>query len=260
MGFGGNINYFRSDQLAGISSVHNRIDDATNACSPDDALCRQFSFSRAFSGLGALTWRVIAGFIPPMRFSAVQFGFVSYALAVFAVNGAEEPKILEEVKPLPVALSKDFEFRKTKLFSLSETPLNQRQLSTKSKPGKVSSTSPSSKSSTVQDASITFERQYRLFGAVTLLDSRQRFGDYFDFFWRSKRPADITVRLEYRQEKLHEHVQAQEISYRNVRGTHKTEFKVIGDDYLDDGRVISWRCLLIENGRIVAENRSYMWK
>jgi hypothetical protein len=246
--------------LAGISSVHNRIDDATNACSPDDALCRQFSFSRAFSGLGALTWRVIAGFIPPMRFSAVQFGFVSYALAVFAVNGAEEPKILEEVKPLPVALSKDFEFRKTKLFSLSETPLNQRQLSTKSKPGKVSSTSPSSKSSTVQDASITFERQYRLFGAVTLLDSRQRFGDYFDFFWRSKRPADITVRLEYRQEKLHEHVQAQEISYRNVRGTHKTEFKVIGDDYLDDGRVISWRCLLIENGRIVAENRSYMWK
>jgi hypothetical protein len=260
MGFGGNINYFRSDQLAGISSVHNRIDDATNACSPDDALCRQFSFSRAFSGLGALTWRVIAGFIPPMRFSAVQFGFVSYALAVFAVNGAEEPKIIEEVKPLPVALSKDFEFRKTKLFSLSETPLNQRQLSTKSKPGKVSSTSPSSKSSTVQDASITFERQYRLFGAVTLLDSRQRFGDYFDFFWRSKRPADITVRLEYRQEKLHEHVQAQEISYRNVRGTHKTEFKVIGDDYLDDGRVISWRCLLIENGRIVAENRSYMWK
>jgi hypothetical protein len=260
MGFGGNINYFRSDQLAGISSVHNRIDDATNACSPDDALCRQFSFSRAFSGLGALTWRVIAGFIPPMRFSAVQFGFVSYALAVFAVNGAEEPKIIEEVKPLPVALSKDFEFRKTKLFSLSETPLNQRQSSTKSKPGKVSSTSPSSKSSTVQDASITFERQYRLFGAVTLLDSRQRFGDYFDFFWRSKRPADITVRLEYRQEKLHEHVQAQEISYRNVRGTHKTEFKVIGDDYLDDGRVISWRCLLIESGRIVAENRSYMWQ
>jgi len=241
----------------------NRIHNATNDRSPDDAFCRQFSFSRAFSGFGALTWRVIAGFILPMRFSAVQFAFISYALAVFAVNGAEEPKILEEVKPLPVLLSKDFEFRKTKLFSLSETPLHQRERnapSTKSKPGKLSSTSPSSKSSTVQDASITFERQYRLFGAVTLLDSRQRFGDYFDFFWRAKRPADITVRLEYRQEKLHEHVQAQEISYSNIRGTHKTEFKVIGDDYLDDGRVISWRCLLIENGRIVAENRSYMWE
>ena len=95
---------------------------------------------------------------------------------------------------------------------------------------------------------------------MTKLDQHQRCGDYFDFFWRTKRPADLTVRLEYRQEKLHEHVQAQEISYRNVRGTHKTEFKVIGDDYFDDGRVIAWRCLLIEDGRIVAQNRSYMWE
>ena len=196
-----------------------------------------------------------------MRFTAVLSGFICYALAVFTVSGAEEPRILEEVKPLPVALSKDFEFRKTKLFSLGETPLHQRQPNAPgTKPGKLSSTAPSSKSSTVQEASITFERQYRLFGAVTGLDQRQRFGDYFDFFWRAKRPADITVRLEYRQEKLHEHVQGQEISYRNVRGTHKTEFKVIGDDYFDDGRVISWRCLLIEKGRIVAENRSYMWE
>jgi len=196
-----------------------------------------------------------------MRFTAVLSGFISYALAVFTVSGAEEPRILEEVKPLPVALSKDFEFRKTKLFSLGETPLHQRQPNAPgTKQRKLPSTAPSSKSSTVQEASITFERQYRLFGAVTALDQRQRFGDYFDFFWRAKRPADITVRLEYRQEKLHEHVQGQEISYRNVRGTHKTEFKVIGDDYFDDGRVISWRCLLIEKGRIVAENRSYMWE
>jgi len=90
--------------------------------------------------------------------------------------------------------------------------------------------------------------------------TRQRFGNYFDFFWRAKRPSDVTVRLEYRQEKLHEHVQAQEISYQNVHGTHKTEFKVIGDDYWDDGEVIAWRCLLISNGRIVAENRSFMWQ
>jgi hypothetical protein len=111
-----------------------------------------------------------------------------------------------------------------------------------------------------QDSSITFERQYRLFGAVTGVDNRQRFGNYFDFFWRARRPADLTVRLEYRQQKLHALVQAQEISYLNVRGNHKTEFKVIGDDYFDDGRVIAWRCLLIENGQIVAENRSYLWE
>ena len=172
----------------------------------------------------------------------------------------EEPRIVEKVTSLPVALDKDFEFRKTKLFLLGEktpTGLSSRQTASSLR---SKSSSPSQKTATLQDAPITFERQYRMFGAVTGLDQRLRFGNYFDFFWRVKRPSDVTVRLEYRQAKLHEHTQAQEIAYRNVRGTKRTEFKVIGDDYFDDGRVISWRCLLIANGRIVAENRSFLWE
>ena len=183
-------------------------------------------------------------------------------LAVAASKGArEEPRTLENVTSLPVALDKDFEFRKTKLFYLSEKgpqPGAGARQETSKIGGK--SNSSSQKTATMQDAPITFERQYRMFGAVTGLDQHQRFGNYFDFFWRARRPSDVTVRLEYRQEKLHEHVQAQEISYHNVHGTHKTEFKVIGDDYFDDGRVIAWRCLLIENARIVAETRSFLWE
>ena len=172
----------------------------------------------------------------------------------------EEPRIIEKVAPLPVALNSDFEFRKTKLFLLSEkAPQGTGSRQTTSTLGGKSN-APSQKTATLQDAPITFEPKYRMFGAVTSLDQRQRYGNYFDFFWRAKRPSDIIVRLEYRQEKLHEHVQAQEITYRNVRGTHKTEFKVIGDDYFDDGRVIAWRCLLIANGQIVAENRSFLWE
>jgi hypothetical protein len=204
------------------------------------------------------------GFIRRVRFAAAVFALGSLALVVPSSEGArEEPRIVEKVTRLPVAPSNDFEFRKTKLFFLSEkapkaSERARQTTSSTSLSGK--SNSPSQKTATLQDAPITFERQYRLFGAVTALDQRQRFGNYFDFFWRAKRPSDVTVRLEYRQEKLHEHVQAQEMSYRNVRGTQKTEFKVIGDDYFDDGRVIAWRCLLIENGRIVAENRSFMWE
>jgi len=196
-----------------------------------------------------------------MRFAALVFAFIFLALSASSEGAREEPRILPKVTSLPVALSNDFEFRKTKLFFLSEKgpkPGEGARQSTSTLNQK--SNSPSQKTATLQDAPITFERQYRLFGAVTGVDQRQRFGNYFDFFWRAKRPSDLTVRLEYRQEKLHEHVQAQEISYRNVDGTHKTEFKVIGDDYFDDGRVIAWRCLLIENGQIVAENRSFMWE
>jgi hypothetical protein len=185
-----------------------------------------------------------------MRFAMAAAGLIMLSSSSLP---AAEPRVLSKVTPLPVALDPDFQFRKTKLYYLSET-------GQQGSPSRVSSIAPSSKGSTVQDASISFERQYRMHGAVTGLDQRQRFGDYFDFFWRARRDASVSVRLEYRQEKLHEHVQAQEISYANARGTHKTEFKIVGDDYFDDGRVIAWRCLLIENGRIVAQHRSFAWE
>jgi len=196
-----------------------------------------------------------------MRFAAALLISIFLAVSASGRGGREEPEVVEKITPLPMALDPNFEFRKTKLFFLSEKGLkpSERARQETSKVGGKSN-SPSQKTATLQDAPIVFERQYRLFGAVTGLDSRQRYGNYFDFFWRAKLASDVTVRLEYRQEKLHEHVQAQEITYRNVRGTHKTEFKVIGDDYFDDGRVIAWRCLLIANGRIVAENRSFLWE
>src|SRR5881392_3903864 len=197
-----------------------------------------------------------------MRFISAALGLLIAANALFGATN--EPRVLEKVTPLPVALSKDFEFRKTKLFFLSEKAPkpgeHAQQSASKLSPGALSSAAPTQKTATLADAQIVFERQYRLFGAVTGLDQRQRCGDYFDFFWRVKRTADVTVRLEYRQEKLHEHTQAQEITYKDVRGTHRTEFKVIGDDYFDDGRVMAWRCVLIANGRIVAENRSFLWE
>ncbi len=199
-----------------------------------------------------------------MRPSIALLLFISLVSAL----GRDEPRprVLDRVVQLPTALNEDFQFRKTKLYLLTESVsgednTNQNQnMQTSGKGGKLSNTAPSSKSTTVQDASIHFERQYRLFGAVTKLDQRERMGNYFDFFWRTRRSADLTVRLEYRQEKLHSHLQAQEISYVQARGNYKTEFKVVGDDYFDDGRVIAWRCLLIENGRIVAETHSYLWE
>jgi hypothetical protein len=195
-----------------------------------------------------------------MKFAIAALG-LSLLLANF-VWGAEEPRLLTRVNPVPVALDPDFQFRKTKLFFLGEKdPTAKSRVTKTGMQTDTATTAQTSKATSVaQEASLTFERQFRLHGAITKLDQHQRFGDYFDFFWRTKRPADVTVRLEYRQEKLHAHVQAQEISYPGAHGSRKTEFKVIGDDFSDGGRVIAWRCLLIEHGHIVAENRSFLWK
>ena len=98
------------------------------------------------------------------------------------------------------------------------------------------------------------------FDAITGLDQHGRYGNYYDFFWRAQRQADVRVRLEYKQEKLHALIQAREATYPQAHGHYHTQFAIIGDDYFDDGRVTAWRATLIVNGRIVAAKRSYLWE
>jgi hypothetical protein len=148
----------------------------------------------------------------------------------------EPPRLLDRANVLPLALDDSFEFRKTKTY-LNDPVLYRPTL----------------------DQMIAFERQRINFGAVTQLDRQQRYGHYFTFFWRSGRKADLTLRLEYRQANLGSFVQAQELAYKEVKGSVKSEFKVIGDDYKDDGRITAWRAILIENGRIVGLNQSFLW-
>jgi hypothetical protein len=181
---------------------------------------------------------------------------VAILLATNALAASQvQVKILTKVEPLPVALDDNFQFRKTKLFYLNENPPKAKKSISN-----ALSRDPNNPNAGIAEASLGFERTYRLYGAITNADRNQRYGNYLDFFWRAKRPANVTVRLEYRQEKLRSFVQAREISYQNVKGNTKTEFAIIGDDYFADGRVTAWRCLLIENGKIVAQNRSYLWE
>ena len=188
-----------------------------------------------------------------MKATAVSILALVWATNVFA---APQARILTKVNPLPVALNDDFQFRKTKLFELTVVAPRIR----KSFSQAMSRDPNNNPTAGIAVAPLEFERTYRLHGAITEADKNQRYGHYMDFFWRAKRTANITIRLEYRQEKLRSFVQAREISYPNANGNMKTEFTIIGDDYLQDGRITSWRCLLIENGKIVAENRSYLWQ
>ena len=153
-----------------------------------------------------------------------------------ASPAAEPPRSLDKAKVLPLALDDAFQFRKTK------TLLNDRQTE---KP--------------TLDPMIAFERQRVNFGAISDFDREQRSGHYFTFFWRVKRAADVTIRLEYRQQNLGAYVQARELFYKNVKGSVQSDFTVIGDDYRHDGKITGWRALLIENGKIVALNQSFLW-
>ena len=167
----------------------------------------------------------------------LRYGLFVAALLLASCAAPPKPVELATASVLPLALDSDFEFRKVKRF------LNQPEIFEE----------------TLNEA-INHERSRVNFGALSADERQQRQGTYFDFFWRAKRPANLTVRLEYRQAKLGNAVRAQEVAYEQAKGSVKTSFAVIGDNYLWDGPVTAWRCLLIENNRIVAFTQSYLWK
>jgi hypothetical protein len=197
-------------------------------------------------------------FYEAMRFTSALMWLLCAGSALAAPEeGRPRPNVLS----LPVALDSNFQFRKVKIYTV-EAQVTKALLRTRSSTN-VSAASNSAKSTSqsavTQEQSLLFERAYRLYGAVTPYEQRQRYGEYFDFFWRAKQRSNVTVRFEYKQEKLRAFVQAKELTYADAHGTCHSGFRVIGDEFAADGHVLAWRCLLIANGHIVAEKRSFLW-
>ena len=168
----------------------------------------------------------------------------SVLLALLLLGGCaapEPPQVkLEKANVLPLAINPDFVFRKETQF------LNDPKTFPKGGPN---------------NEVITFERAYYMWPATTQLDQNSLKGNYLNFYWWNHgQPADVTVRLEYRQANLGNFVMAREKSYTNVKGSTKTQFTIIGDDYLENGPVTNWRCVLIVDGKIVGLTQSYLWR
>src|SRR3954453_13297790 len=71
----------------------------------------------------ALTPAPRTSFIMEMRFAVALLILTSLIASAPGKSAREEPKVLEKITPLPMALDPSFEFRKTKLFFMSEKGL-----------------------------------------------------------------------------------------------------------------------------------------
>ena len=92
-----------------------------------------------------------------MRFTCA----VALLLGVSSVAGADT-----ERGKFPLALNPDFQFRKAKIYTLSQNlPRNRGQRG--NNPTNQTSKASFRSSSAIQEASLIFERSYRMFGAVT---------------------------------------------------------------------------------------------
>ncbi len=167
-----------------------------------------------------------------------SLAFALLSLAFFSCSTPPGPATkLEKAGVLPLEINDKFQFRKIQqsFFSRDPVPVTQSE-------------------------PVLFERQRMAWGAVDGYQLEERYGNYYTFFWRASERADVTVRLEYRQSALGNYVMAMERYYPQAKGSYRSEFNTAGDEYLESGRVTSWRVLLIVEGRIVALRQSFMWR
>lgn len=111
-----------------------------------------------------------------------------------------------------------------------------------------------------EDEMIEFEQQRLLHGAIESSERRERFGNYFTVFWRSKTRNPATVRLEYRQGRTGSTTHVQEVRIDEPKLSNATKFQVTGADYAENGKVTQWKASVVENGAVVAEYKSYLWQ
>lgn len=110
------------------------------------------------------------------------------------------------------------------------------------------------------DEMIKFERRRLSYGAVDSADFRERKGYYYTVFWNTKTKAPATVRFEYRVAATGPEIHQKEIHVSEPKGRNATRFEVIGEEYAEMGRVTQWRATVVENGVVVAEFKSFLWK
>lgn len=111
------------------------------------------------------------------------------------------------------------------------------------------------------DSMVRFEKSRLLYGAVDSDDLREKFGNYYTVFWKTDQPGvPATIQLQYRQARTGPKVLTKEIVVSSPKRKNTTPFEVVGSDYETNGPVTQWKAAIVQNGTIVTEYRSFLWK
>lgn len=105
------------------------------------------------------------------------------------------------------------------------------------------------------------EQQRLFYGAIGVREQEQRLGHYYVVLWNEDSTGDpARVVFEYQQAGTASRVKRQERTFDPGETSGRAEFRVIGDDYLEGGRVLAWRCRLFRGDRELASRQSYLWE
>ena len=68
------------------------------------------------------------------------------------------------------------------------------------------------------------------------------------------------MRFEYRQALTGERISTFDQVVGEVRSQNKTALRITGESYHRDGRVVSWQATLLQDGKLLDQTRSFLWK
>lgn len=107
------------------------------------------------------------------------------------------------------------------------------------------------------------EKESRLRGAISMEERRQRLGQYYTVLWSDpviKKSGPVTVTFEYQQGKTGSLIKRMSQTFPAADSKGRASFAVIGDDYIENGRVLAWQITLRRGDREIASRRSYLWE
>ncbi len=107
---------------------------------------------------------------------------------------------------------------------------------------------------------VDHEKRRRLYGAVSMEERRARLGQYYTVIWQAQAGAKKELLFEYFQSGSGSALKSQRSELPVDKASGKGEFSVIGDNYFSNGRVLAWKISLIESGRTIASEQSYLWE
>jgi hypothetical protein len=113
------------------------------------------------------------------------------------------------------------------------------------------------------DPMVRGEKMRRLHGAVTVAEQQERLGAYYTAIWHD--PAGtgsggVEVLFEYQQGATASKVLRQSRKFPADATTGRADFAVTGVNYAKNGRVLAWQITLSRGGRVIASERSHLWR
>lgn len=112
-----------------------------------------------------------------------------------------------------------------------------------------------------EDPMVRGEKLRRLYGAVSVEEQKQRLGQYYTVLWRdASATSPVEVVMEYQQGGTASKVKREVRKFPAGSTEGLAEFSVVGDNFIKNGRVLSWRISLWRGGRELEHRQSYLWR